>query len=1455
MMKTQCTSRLLSVVITAVLLSVCAGSGAVGKSAQTATNFQQVADQYLKTGFKDISNTDVATLITGLKKKDPNFNPDSILRNFAAEKLAEGKSQNDVAQAMMDIVGQVMKAIPPRPLGVAVTDNIDEEFAARVSAAEQAAEKAYDKAFDNAMFFRTGSVEEIENARKIAQRAYDEAYVEAMDNNINEDNVDFDNDQKDETGIEDRQASKTNSDNNQTDDHPYYQELWQEEYDRAIQEAKKKNGGRITEADKKWAKSMADDEVRNQKMIDEEQAKEQQTEMDIYQEAYDRKYSELIGPYVGPFGVTTTEKDEKEFRAIADQAGKKAVDEWNSRISQEATNSTTNPEFDRALWEADEQIALNKTINDVVADAIRIGSGSTAPPMTDNQPAVTTVSSTSPTSGKTAKEIAAEAQAIFEKGYNDALTEYTSGGMSIGEADIRAPQIAIFRVREAAQNADPVRAKAYQAYAATYEEIIGYGGEAWTEEQARLAAQRAAEDTMLEKVADDLVADAARVGSIGTASSVADDPPANSETKNDPSQDKTFIKKILNQLPTTSNPGSNQPSSTNSGDLDAFIRSNSGSSSSTNNDAKKPENTSSVNTTQGSSAQDDQRPSPERVKWQMEAIFGKGNESVETTPDSGAQTEAKGIAAEAQAIYDKGYDEALLEYTDRGMSTGEADMRAPGVAIFRVKEAAEDATDPVRATAFQAYATAYEEALKYETEYYAQEYARGEAQRAAEKAILDKLAEDVVADAERALTDTSDTFIVTVNAVNDAPTTPTSIENQTISDRDDKSIDLPGVVTDPDNESVISDGLGDDAAGGADWVLTDTSPSVTDDFKLNPGPDGLDRSRTKNDAPIVDGETFSVTVTDVQGLPTTSTFEFDAGQNGLGGSQGNQNGNRSTLSILTEAGLLVGGTLAQPLHTPDLQTSVTNDNPFVTKIDPPIINDMPSDTFNDDSVVIIEDVPRSTITLPGDISAINDNPSPDALGGDSNPAGQPTDKQNRDTDDLLIYDTTMVYGDDTDPDYIGFTTFDVPFKNDGIPSDAINDDQTVIIDEGTTALPGDTSASGISNINDDPTSDPPEVEAFWDAFNKARKAGATLEDAKRIASEAIGQKDENSSQDLLYGRDENSISGDGTLTFTVSLDDNPPDETPVTPEFELDIAPDHQGGTPDSGNAEGQAGTVADVINNVIGIPRINNNTPPIDITVTGVNDSPTIDDSMPSDKLSVTVDDDSGSGDGTLTFTVSLDDDTPTPPLDSSEPPEDGLLTPLPNDLRTPARVQDMRIGPHSVEPSSGTVTSPSPTYSDAPLTYPPPLNTPSLQPDTFTYTITDDGETGESANPADEKAPPLPINVPVTGINDSPKPPGVTVTDDPSSSTTMDIDLIDSNYKHPQQLKRNIAIDKKLPFGFTNNVIASAERAGSTDPIPYVTPPLMFNPNEMNFFSPDPFGLGQFCGFIYPLVPCPKP
>lgn len=91
--------------------------------APSASSFQQVANQYLKTGFKNISNSEVATLIIEIKKKDPSFNPDSILRDFAAEKLTEGKSPNDVAQAMMDIVGQVMKVIPPRPMGVAVTDN------------------------------------------------------------------------------------------------------------------------------------------------------------------------------------------------------------------------------------------------------------------------------------------------------------------------------------------------------------------------------------------------------------------------------------------------------------------------------------------------------------------------------------------------------------------------------------------------------------------------------------------------------------------------------------------------------------------------------------------------------------------------------------------------------------------------------------------------------------------------------------------------------------------------------------------------------------------------------------------------------------------------------------------------------------------------------------------------------------------------------------------------------------------------------------------------------------------------------------------------------------------------------------------------------------------------------------------------------------------------------------
>src|SRR5206468_2325264 len=116
-----------------------------------------------------------------------------------------------------------------------------------------------------------------------------------------------------------------------------------------------------------------------------------------------------------------------------------------------------------------------------------------------------------------------------------------------------------------------------------------------------------------------------------------------------------------------------------------------------------------------------------------------------------------------------------------------------------------------------------------------------------------------------------------------------------------------------------------------------------------------------------------------------------------------------------------------------------------------------------------------------------------------------------------------------------------------------------------------------------------------------------------------------------------------------------------------------------------------------------------------------------------------------TVNVTVTEVNDSPTAVNDSTTVAEDGSvnLDPRTNDLKGPANESGQTLDVTAVtQGGHGTVS-----FTASGVTYTPAANY--NGPDSFSYTITDDGTTNGAADP---KTPTPTANVPVTEVNDSP-------------------------------------------------------------------------------------------------------
>lgn len=177
-MKRQYMSRLYIVVVAVISLSARTDLAGAGATAQPAPDFQQMANEYLETGFAGKSNEWTATFLVLLAENDLFFDQDTfdtVLGNFAADKVAGGDSESDVKKDLADVVGQVAQngngAVKQQltsvsGFGSTPTTNDD---------TKSEEDKAWWKAFDEAMAKGLSNDEAIDAADKAVGKVGDDS--------------------------------------------------------------------------------------------------------------------------------------------------------------------------------------------------------------------------------------------------------------------------------------------------------------------------------------------------------------------------------------------------------------------------------------------------------------------------------------------------------------------------------------------------------------------------------------------------------------------------------------------------------------------------------------------------------------------------------------------------------------------------------------------------------------------------------------------------------------------------------------------------------------------------------------------------------------------------------------------------------------------------------------------------------------------------------------------------------------------------------------------------------------------------------------------------------------------------------------------------------------------------------------------------------------------------------
>ncbi len=374
----------------AVILIVSTGS-ANEQTPRLSPEVAQMILDFIKTGFADKTNEQVAEFIAQWGIHDPDFNQLTLLTfmaNFAAEKTKTGKDKEqiarDVEQVLQMIQLKIVLSILPgnkkKPAMRAAVTDLHERPAPVLKAGVTDLHERSDPVLKAGV---TEQQEPVINDNTDKNDLFTQIIEDALDANDKPDGETLaDSNEEAEWMYQTEQEAAESASEKAYDD------AYLRVYGQMIEMAKKRNGGTLTDADIDWAHGIADNAGKDaQAMLDpnveDSFADTGSTEVfdkdkaaaEAYDEAYDEAYKNAIQAAKDRNGGTVTDADIEIAEEVAYQAGQAAsenvyLDENLFPVGQQNEDDAGH------RWNQPPQgtvTTLDNLIDQVMADAANVG--------------------------------------------------------------------------------------------------------------------------------------------------------------------------------------------------------------------------------------------------------------------------------------------------------------------------------------------------------------------------------------------------------------------------------------------------------------------------------------------------------------------------------------------------------------------------------------------------------------------------------------------------------------------------------------------------------------------------------------------------------------------------------------------------------------------------------------------------------------------------------------------------------------------------------------------------------------------------------------------------------------------------------------------------------------------------------------------------------------------------